>query len=511
MDDRRRCRSLFAVWLLLLAAAAPLAAAQQTQQPAGAPAAAQLPPAGAAAAAQPPAAGGGGRQYADQLLKRYLSNDELAAWRDEFLTRCSSIARGFSIGKSANGIDMWGVELSEDFSTAGRPNFKYIANMHGDEPSGRMLLPMLAEWLCENRGREERATRLLGGTHLWLLPTVNPDGFKIRRRGNAKGTDLNRNFPDPIELKGADLRTPRANAAPETVAIMNFTLGGHFAASANLHEGAIVANYPWDGYSDLDEGERKRKSASPDDAGFVLMAKEYAAHHAFMAKSKEFPDGITNGAQWYPVYGGMQDWNYVAAGCMAITLEVSQDKWRAEADLPSLWEENRAALLALPLAAVLGGARGIVTDAATGAPLAATLTITYPGAPPPPGGPIPFYARPADGLYARPLAPGAALLAAAADGYEPWEAEITVPPGGGGVIHNFQLQPEGRALPGGSPAAPRRGAGGLEPRKLRASLYILLLHGAVFGAIALASGCPGAALGSAAARARRRSGARFEV
>jgi hypothetical protein len=70
---------------------------------------------------------------------------------------------------------------------------------------------------------------------------------------------------------------------------------------------------------------------------------------------QEFRDGIVNGAQWYPVYGGMQDWNYLAGKCMAITLELSQSKWRPEAHLPTLWEENREALLALPLAAGLGG------------------------------------------------------------------------------------------------------------------------------------------------------------
>lgn len=29
----------------------------------------------------------------------------------------------------------------------------------------------------------------------------------------------------------------------------------------------------------------------------------------------------------YPIYGGMQDWNYIHAGCFELTLEVSDDKW----------------------------------------------------------------------------------------------------------------------------------------------------------------------------------------
>ena len=67
-------------------------------------------------------------------------------------------------------------------------------------------------------------------------------------------------------------------------------------------QGAVVANYPWDGLTDPDN----TYSASPDDATFRYLAKVYADAHADMHDSKEFAEGITNGAHWYPISGGMQ-------------------------------------------------------------------------------------------------------------------------------------------------------------------------------------------------------------
>ena len=67
-------------------------------------------------------------------------------------------------------------------------------------------------------------------------------------------------------------------------------------------QGAVVANYPWDGSED----RGTHYAACPDDAAYVHLAGAYARAHASMAASAEFPGGITNGAAWYPLWGGMQ-------------------------------------------------------------------------------------------------------------------------------------------------------------------------------------------------------------
>lgn len=64
------------------------------------------------------------------------------------------------------------------------PHVKYVGNVHGDEPTGRVLTLALAEWLCAKNGRDPRATRILRDMHLWLMPSMNPDGFAVRTREN---------------------------------------------------------------------------------------------------------------------------------------------------------------------------------------------------------------------------------------------------------------------------------------------------------------------------------------
>jgi carboxypeptidase D len=60
---------------------------------------------------------------------------------------------------------------------------------------------------------------------------------------------------------------------------------------------------------------------------------------------ENFPEGITNGAEWYSVTGGMQDWSYVYGGTFELTLEIGCFKYPNASELPKFWLENREALL----------------------------------------------------------------------------------------------------------------------------------------------------------------------
>lgn len=349
----------------------------------------------------------------------------------------------YSIGKSVQGRKLWVIEISDNPGKhePGEPEFKYVANMHGNEVVGRELLLHLAKALCRNYGRNANLTKMIDNTRIHLLPSMNPDGYELAFEGNnrkdwiigrsnANNVDLNRNFPDQF------FKSVTGPPQPETLAVMKWINEVPFVLSANLHGGSLVANYPFD---DSPTGGREY-SKSPDDDVFKELAKTYSMSHPTMhlknppwpcpeVPPDHFEDGVTNGAAWYSVSGGMQDYNYIHSNCFEVTVEQGCKKFPEESELPKDWEENKRALIAY-MDQVHKGVKGFVKDS-EGSPI--------------PGAAIRvddrrkeiFTAK--DGDYWRLLLPGGYKVTAIAPGYEPVTKEITVNDGDAKEL-NFVLK-----------------------------------------------------------------------
>lgn len=288
-----------------------------------------------------------------------------------------------SIGTSVQKRQLWVAKVSKDplKDELLKPHVKLIANMHGNEAVGRELLLQLLVYLVNSYEINPQVRNLLDKTYIHLMPSMNPDGFEISHerecnhgpgRANANGIDLNRNFPDFF----AQGKYNSDEEQPETRAIRLWIDKTPFVLSANLHGGALVASYPFDNQPD-----KLNPIRPPDLDVFKHLAEVYSFNHSsmFLGKAcendeKGFTNGTTNGADWYLLEGGMQDYNYYWTGCLELTLELSCCKYPPYDQLPTFWQDNKGALLAF-ISQAHRGVRGVVHDG-NGNPIPnASLTI----------------------------------------------------------------------------------------------------------------------------------------
>lgn len=335
---------------------------------------------------------------------QYHTYETLTSELQQIAADHPSLVRLYSTGKSVQGRELWIVKVSDNPDVEeDEPEVRYIAAMHGDEVVGKEMCVNLLHRLTDTYATDARIEALVDATEIWILPSMNPDGTAAARRYNANNYDLNRNFPDQYD----DPVDSTAGRQPETQHVMDWTSTHAPVLSANFHGGAVVANYPYDstptGISTY--------ALSPDDSAFVSTSRTYADSNPSMYASNSDPSfdrGICNGSDWYAISGGMQDWEYVWRGGREVTLEISSVKWPSASELPNFWAQNQESMLRY-FERVHAGVRGIVTDAATGSPLAATVRVA--------GNPIASFTDPAVGDYHRLVLPGRYDLEIGATGY----------------------------------------------------------------------------------------------
>ncbi len=114
---------------------------------------------------------------------------------------------------------------------------------------------------------------------------------------------------------------------------------------------------------------------TPDHDEFYSVATAYSFAHPHMNDTRAacrqwgaFKDGVTNGADWYPVFGGMQDFNYLFAGTMEVTVEVSCCKHPHPSRLLREWEFNRDSIFTY-VEQAQRGITGEVTNSTDGRPV----------------------------------------------------------------------------------------------------------------------------------------------
>ena len=317
-------------------------------------------------------------------LTAYPTYQDYADQMALFATNNPSICQLVNIGATTEGDkDLLFIKLSKNVATNEQePRLMYTSSMHGDEIAGYPLMLNLIDYFITayndtNHSDHTRVKNLLDTSEIWINPSANPDGTYYNdptntsvanaRRYNDNGWDLNRNYPDNVG--GAH---PDGNSVYETETqhFIDLANNYHFVLSANFHGGVEVVNYPWDNTYTL----------HPDDDWYQLISREYAdnCQAASSGINNGYMDyldnGITNGAAWYRVEGGRQDYMNYYHHCRETTIELSNAKTPAAGDLVNLWNFNQEALIDYLVQGTYGF-RGVVKDAISSNPIDATITL----------------------------------------------------------------------------------------------------------------------------------------
>ena len=304
-------------------------------------------------------------------------------------------------------------------SSEGKPKFLYTSTIHGDETTGWMLMLRMIDYILENPTLPECAN-VLENIDLYVGPNTNPDGtyhggnntVNGATRYNANGVDMNRNYADPHEGPHPD----GEQYQQETEWFMQFAQDNNFVMGANYHGGAEVMNYPWDNTYTL----------HADDQWYQLISHEYAdlCHTVSSSYMTDYNNGVTNGAQWYMIGGGRQDYMNGYAQCRELTIECSNTKLPSASQMPNFWNINKNSIFSF-LNQCLYGIHGTVVDAESKAPIGgalvtltghddqySTVSTQLPG-----------------GNFHRPVKAGTYNVRITKNGYEPYETQVTVADG----------------------------------------------------------------------------------
>jgi len=373
----------------------------------------------------------------------YPTYDAYLLMMAQFAADYPELCRLVEFGTSVNGKKLLACVISKNVNVReAEPQVFWSSSMHGDELTGYVLTLRFIDYLLTNYGTNERITYLLDNMEIWVNPIANPDGtFKGTggtvtgaTRYNANGKDLNRNYPD--DTYNGSVPPGYGPLQKETNAFIALQQAQSFNLSVNIHGGAEVANYPWD----------NKTTATADHQWWKYVCREYVdTVHVYKPNymTGSGVDGNENGIvwgwEWYQVYGGRQDYANYYDHTREFCLEISNSKTPTATQLPNYWDGHYRSFLNYTQQAMYG-IQGVVTDACTGEPLHAKISLpndihnsfvmTDPGV----------------GFYARYLKAGTYTATYAVDGYVSQTVTLTVADKQK-IVQNIELSPLGGTPP----------------------------------------------------------------
>jgi predicted deacylase len=307
--------------------------------------------------------------------------------RNNFLSYAAAhptIAEYHVLGLSIQGREIFALHISDNISIEeDEPEVMFWANIHGDEYASGEIAHDWALELLDDYGTNPTATGFVDDNEIWVVPLLNPDGHENGTRANAAGVDLNREFGFNWDGWGG---SSSPYSQPETRALYDFLMETNVSLSVTGHCSGNVFLYPW--------------GFHPSPAPAIGVIESVGSLYANAANYQ-----LKNSWVDYETHGELLDTVYACHGALCFTSEISN----SQSNYANSYERNKAGMDAL--CAVAGeGLHGLVTDASTGLPMKAAITVS--------GDPYPSFTDPDVGDVHRHVSPGTYSVTISANGYQ---------------------------------------------------------------------------------------------
>lgn len=193
------------------------------------------------------------------LDSKYVKSEELNAKLDKIVQIKPELAEKRIIGfSSAENLPVYALQLGNKNAEKA---ILVIGQHHGEEVIGVNISLALAEKLLNNYSQEDKQSHLLENYQVWIIPTLNPEGFRIvssgilrtKRKNNrdtnnnhkldlrTDGVDLNRNYPifwdmdSETEINSPYYKGSEPASESEIQAIIALAQQQNFALAIFLH------------------------------------------------------------------------------------------------------------------------------------------------------------------------------------------------------------------------------------------------------------------------------------
>ncbi len=207
-----------------------------------------------------------GAGEAADYRNEYFTADQILAFFDGLVAEEPDFVKKVQIGLSINAEPIYAYKFLSPASTRTPNNVILQGLIHAREwISGSCVMHIGRQLLDEMRNPTEQ--RLTGNKAVWIVPIVNPDGYRYtwtnnrnwrkNRRANAGGSfgvDLNRNYSVGWGLSSGSSGNPSSGtyrgtapfSEPETSAIDNLASGlDRIGGFLDIHSYGQLILYPW--------------------------------------------------------------------------------------------------------------------------------------------------------------------------------------------------------------------------------------------------------------------------